>query len=192
MAHEALRVDRTRLVDPATGWRHAFRGLFVSRRVARGALLGVYSGVYARTRSADGLYHGSDPYAMSSSTEWYVRPSRRRGEALPDGAEHPIAMINEGPEQNAFLHEYARAEHVTAELPRRAPVVCLAVHACRDLEAGEEVYRNYGAAYDRSGYDEDAVVGRGCSLPRRELEWPIAFERRTGRRLREGRDFVQA
>jgi hypothetical protein len=50
----------------------------------------------------------------------------------------------------------------------------------------------YGAAYDRSAYAEGTDVGRGCSLPRRELEWPIAFERRTERRLREGRDFVQA
>ena len=43
VAHEAVRVDRTTLVDPSTGRRHAFRGLFVSRRVARArcsALLG--------------------------------------------------------------------------------------------------------------------------------------------------------
>ena len=65
-------------------------------------------------------------------------------------------MVNEplnaldGTPVNACLVEWPDAKDVHEFL--RGKVLCIAIHATRDIDAGEEIFVHYGRDYDRRGY----------------------------------------
>ena len=71
---------------------------------------------------------------------------------------YPGAMVNEPlnaldgtpVEANACFVEWPDAKDVHEFL--RGKVLCIAIHATRDIDAGEEIFVHYGRDYDRRGY----------------------------------------
>lgn len=150
-----IRVDQSNVPN-------AGRGVFATAAIGSGEPLGAYPGRYlsrdafaAKKRSAPcfeaycfGLEVGNlDPTDENGKLleplprlQWRL-PFKRRIGSVPT----TLALINEPPPSGSDVNVVAwRSE-------RGRSLVLL---AGRDIEAGEELYLDYGAEYDRSGYPQ--------------------------------------
>lgn len=170
-----LVVARTTLVDPSTGTRYPFNGLFAGQDLPKGAFLGFYHGTFK-----DGVYEGRrDAYVFATSDMHIVPKRRSKGVSA---YEHPLAMCNEPPRggaANVSSHEFTTAKHVIPHLKASTKIAALGFHTCTCVRAGEELFLHYGREYDRSHYKrlysaerDDDTVGDPGRLRVGERELP--------------------
>lgn len=181
LAREHLLVRRTLLRKGNR--RLPFWGLFTLVDLPAHAFLGLYTGRFSEEDEDDGP---ASHYRMHLSG-WTVVPPED-GEGRVDPERFPMAMLNEPPsgaEANVAIFEWSTARDAVPGIPPKTKVVVAALHTCRPVQAGEELYLHYGDQYDRRHYGrEPHNVGFGCarvnrsSVPREER--PRAFFERRG------------
>ena len=150
--------------------------------------MGYYTGTFYETEHAPDSH-----YAVSLSCEYVVAPER------PKGGMHPLAMMNEPPlgqTANATVVDWRYARDALPELRGSTEVAVAAVHACRDVHVGEEIFFHYGEEYDRSHYGRKPHnVGTPCSEWRNSFvakeERPRAFAEANGWRVAEGFAYLE-
>tara|TARA_B100002052_G_scaffold160827_2_gene146424 strand:- start:501 stop:1271 length:771 start_codon:yes stop_codon:yes gene_type:complete len=176
-------VMRTTLASP-DGKRLPFHGLFVLGHgtgvaIRKGGFIGLYAG-RAIFEDDDGNLPAipKDEHYAFLGDFFVVLPDKE-----PDGSVspffNPIAMTNEPPKgvrANCFFHAWREARHILPGSTSRDPLFAVALHATRDIHAGEELFVNYGKDYRRTHYPKwGREVGPASSLPQRELEPPSAY-----------------
>lgn len=151
-----LAVGPTTLTN-GKGKRVECNGLFATRPLKRGRLLGFYNGRFT-DRYPDGdsilrkyVFNLSDDETMIVPRS---RVDERTGKEFVDPTEYPLAMCNEPPPDeppNVQTYELTRAgKYVTREgLSPKTPVVALLFFACSDVAAGDELFVSYGNEFDR-------------------------------------------
>ena len=181
-----------------------FHGLFATADIPAYGFVGLYAGVfYEEWWSEDDELDGDPPprshYAVNLSGFTVVPP----GEDTPRGVDprrYPLAMMNEPPRgqtANVSIVEWSKAGEAVPGLPPTAKVLVAAVHTCRAVAAGEELYYHYGDAYDRAHYGRRPhSVGEPCPEIRRghvpPEERPRAVLLARGvRELREGEAYLR-
>ena len=116
-------------------------GLFTDRQVESGALLALIHGEVTTALSTwamavdDGILVGPKPQDLA-------HPGRLRRWL----AEHPWARVNEPPlgsTANAVVIAWHKAAEVVAHAPASHRVLCWAVHAAVELDAGQEILMHY-------------------------------------------------
>tara|TARA_A100001015_G_scaffold315714_1_gene428178 strand:+ start:859 stop:1419 length:561 start_codon:yes stop_codon:yes gene_type:complete len=150
--------------------RLEFYGLFTSELIPKGAFIGYYIGTFY-----DEFWDEDDTPPMShyavNGSGFTVIPM---GENTPGGVNpstFPLAMMNEPPKgsvSNASVVEWLYAKDAIPGIDPKTKVGVIAIHACRDIEAGAEIYFYYGDLYDRRHYGRKPYnVGMGCNPPNR-------------------------
>ena len=176
-----LAISQTTLSHPITGTRYPFLGLFTTVDLEKGSFLGFYNGTFK-----EGEYRGTDSYTFGVS-DFHIRPPKKNGKV--DAARYPIAMCNEPPvgvTANTFAVEMNSAKEAIPNLPSKARISALAYFTCRDVKAGEELFINYGKAYEvnRKKYPHYGMtkesVGPSCRLTKKERELPVDMLKRFG------------
>ena len=169
-----LSVSRTTLSDPVTGNRYPFNGLFASIDIPAGSFLGFYNGTIK-----DGEYKGNNRYVFSMSSAYVVPPSIK---GRVDAYMYPLAMVNEAPANgfaNACIIEFTSAKGVIPSLSPKTEISAIGYFTCFDVEAGEELFINYGKTYNRSHYSNpdgvssSSLVGKGCHVLKNKRETPL-------------------
>ena len=162
-----LRVEQTLLKKGKK--RLPFNGLFTSERILKGAFIGYYTGrFYDEVWDEDDDV--SDPAVNGSG--FTVIPDGENGPLGVDPSTYPLAMMNEPPRgsvSNASVVEWLYAKDAIPGIDPKIKVGVIAIHACRDIEAGEEIYFYYGDRYDRRHYGRRPYnVGSGCTPMKRQ------------------------
>lgn len=148
--------------------RLEFNGLFTSESIPKGGFIGFYSGDFFDEEDEIPNSH----YALNGSGYTVVPPGEntRRG---VDPLLHPLGMANEPPlgtVANATVVEWSLAKDAIPGIDPKRRVGVLAIHACRDIEVGEEIYFHYGELYDRRHYGRKPYnVGKGCTISRKSI-----------------------
>ena len=156
-----------------------FYGLFTSERIPKGAFVGYYTGTfYDEVWDDEDREEVANPpprshYAVNGSG-FTVVPDGEKDPRGVDPSLHPLAMMNEPPRgsvSNVFVVEWSHAKDAIPGIAPNTKVGVIAMHACRDIEAGEELYFYYGDLYDRRHYGRRPYnVGAECRpLSTREI-----------------------
>lgn len=168
LAIPGLLVKRTRLKKGKR--RLDFHGLFTTHDLPAYTFLGYYAGhFYDEAASSDDEDPADPPppshYAVNGSGYTVVPPGERTARGV-DPRVYPLAMMNEPPRgtaSNVDVVEWTTAKDAVPGVPPSTRVGVLAVHTCRAVAAGEELYFHYGDAYDRRHYGRRPYnVGRKC------------------------------
>jgi hypothetical protein len=175
-----LVLQRTLLRDGGGKNRRHFDGLFTLEDIPAGSFLGFYTGRFYDEEEGDAP---RTHYNVSVANSVIV-PTRNRDGSV-DLQRYPMAAMNEPPrdeESNVVLVEWDRARDAIPGLePPSRRVTVAAMHTCRPVRAGEELYLHYGGdpnddddGYDRRHYGrKPRNVGRpGRTLPLRNMEKP--------------------
>lgn len=156
--------------------RLPFNGLFTLVDLPKHTFLGYYMGKFYDDVDDDDAPDYEKPpkshYAISGSG-YTVIPPGERTQAGVNPRMYPLAMMNEPPKDtqaNVTVVEWREAhDAVPGERPTQL-VGVLAMHTCRAVAAGEELYYFYGNSYDRRHYGRKPHnVGRGCSIRRTDV-----------------------
>ena len=175
-----LAIAQTTLTNVKTKKRFEFNGLFTTRHIGKGSFIGFYNGTFHDSGEAG--YRGKDAYVFTTSGQ-YIVPKRPRG-SMPDPAKYPLAMANEPPRgtvANVTAVELTRARGVISQLPPNTQISAIGFFACRDIEAGEELFVHYGPRYNRNSYPnpedipQQQLVGEPCKLLVKERQLPIGL-----------------
>lgn len=168
--HPGLLVKQTHLTKGKQ--RLPFYGLFARCDLPRNTFLGYYTGEFYDDEEDD---IPVSLYAVNGSGFTVIPP----GEEDPDGVDpryYPLAMMNEPPRgtsANVDVVEWLFAKDAVPGIPPKQKVNVLAVHTCRDILAGEELYFYYGELYDRRHYGKRPYnVGCACERPVRRNDVP--------------------
>ena len=172
-----LGVGRTLLRD-AKGKRLTMQGAFAMDDLPKGTFLGMYAGRFypeEDSEDEDAQTFPSSHYALHASG-FVVVP---HPPVTPE--RYPMAMLNEPPEgvtASVALVEWPKERDVIPNSTSNERVLCVAMHAARDVRKGEELYFHYGSAYDRRHYPKGVKIGRPAKLARRDVpadERPAAY-----------------
>ena len=165
-----LEARQTLLQRKGRRERLPFYGLFTTVDLPANAFVGYYMGNF---------YDEDDPdiprshYAVSGSGFTVVPPDHPDGGVDPQA--FPLAMMNEPPamtDANVGVVEWTRAgDALPHGGPANAEILVVAMHTCKPVRAGQELYFYYGNLYDRRHYGRPPYnVGRGCpSIPRQGI-----------------------
>ena len=113
----------------------------------RGAFIGTYTADRWRRASGENPYMGNNDYVLQVG-EWRASPTTNR----PDVARNMMMAIQEPPPgkvANCHFIFYSKAGDIGAQCAKSKSVACVAVHAARDLDAGEELFIHYGDSKGR-------------------------------------------
>lgn len=171
-----LYVSKTRL-RMSTGQLYDFWGLYCHNDIAKGAFIGMYSGIWIHSTDTFPFGHR---YAIEVAASLLVAPPGQR----PDPQQYPIAMANEpapGTTANAMLHEWVFDRKDIADIP--ADIQDNMFHgvgllACEFIPRDTEIRWFYGVSYNAI---RNYPVGNGCSVtsdvhPCHELGHPLPFD----------------
>jgi hypothetical protein len=150
--HPELRVARTLLEHG--GRRLEFGGLFTTASLPKYTFLGLYTGECLDSDDEDAA---ASVYAVAPPTGGIMVP-RVDSDGRVDPNLYPMSMVNEPPGgtvANATLLDW-RDEG-------------LALHATRDISAGEEIYWHYGNLYSRRHYPRNMTVGTPSTVKNRDI-----------------------
>ena len=139
--------------------RLPFYGLFADTFIPKHAFLGYYTGNFydevVGDEEDEDVENPPPPshYAANGSGFTVVPPGEGTARGV-DPASYPMAMMNEPPlgtVSNATIVEWLKAEDglPNAELRPNQKIGVVAIHACSNIQAGEEIYFHYGEDYER-------------------------------------------
>lgn len=153
-------------------------GLYTSKLIERGKLIGLYTGymielkdwkkLSTETRKALGRY------TVSLEGESKVRVSPISPSTPLRGVDftrHPLALTNE-PQEGMDANAFCMSERVETQQETDPPdskyglVQVFCMYACKDIEPFSEILWVYGKDYKRKGWKP----GNPCSLENRELK----------------------
>ena len=172
LVREGLVVKQTWITKGKNQQRLPFKGLFTMVDLPQGAFLGLYAGrFYEENDDSDDDETGDDAhppshYAVNLSGFVVIPPSTSSSSEIIDPETYPMAMMNEPPlgdRANVGIVEWLLAKDAVPGIRPNAKVLVAAIHACRPIHAGEEIYFYYGDKYDRRHYGRKPYnVGKGC------------------------------
>lgn len=183
--YERVVVPTTRLVIPGliakrTTLRRGktrlnFQGLFTTRDLPAYAFLGYYTGhFYDEVWEDEDVDEVDDPpphsrYALNGSGYTVIPPGEDTVEGV-DPRTYPMAMLNEPPRGTSAsvgMVEWSKAKDAVPGIDGRRSVGVLAMHTCRAVKAGEELFFHYGDQYDRRHYGRRPYnLGTPCAINR--------------------------
>ena len=160
-------------------------GLFSSKPINAGDLLGFYTGTWYREEDYADLPAAQrqrlDEYAVTVEPQLHrregddavpmvVSPPFQVGAGRPDPAVHPIAFANEASKTFSANAAYTRVQLTADDITGAIPAdqadgewLGLAVYACRDIGQHREILVHYGDHFPRSRHGYSA--GSPCDLP---------------------------
>ena len=161
-----LQVRTTSIVFPKRGKsRSAERGLFTTEPIPKGGFIGLYAGDFEDAEDNKAITEYTVSNGFFDITPSCGEETCRKGvDPRPDAGMFPLAMVNEPPSgvtANCVMVDWTEPIKVvyplTKELKKyyttrggpRWTVHCIAYHAARHINAGEEIFVHYGNSYGR-------------------------------------------
>tara|TARA_B110000046_G_scaffold120426_1_gene127160 strand:- start:110 stop:994 length:885 start_codon:yes stop_codon:yes gene_type:complete len=188
-----LYIKETSIPDPNRPNRLSYRfdGLFTRKPIKQYGFIGFYTGAWMHETAGDSLTPLQSAYAVHLQEGMLIVPSL----SGCDGASkrvsykaHPISMANEPPRHaraNAYLHQFVLGAEDVEGAPSSSPghgnkrgrstkrkdaddelFYCVALVACKDIQANEEIWWHYGPHYEPVRKSRNYEAGKACFLGR--------------------------